>query len=131
MSNLNRREFLERSAAIAGLALSVGSELAHGAPPPKLEIATFRADVTPPDEHPLCGGWIKPVVGVDDPLEAIGFVIKGAGAPLVVCSVDWTGILNEAHIRWRSALAQAAGTTADRVAIQCVHQHNALFVCPE
>jgi hypothetical protein len=68
---------------------------------------------------------------VDDSLEALGFVLLGAGAPLVVCAVDWTGILNEAHVAWREALASAAGTTPDRVAVQCVHQHNAPFACLE
>ncbi len=93
------------------------------------EIAPFRFDVSPPEGHPLCGGWIKPVVGYDDRLEAIGYVLRGAGAPIVCCAVDWTGLLNSAHRQWRAALAQAAGTTPERVAVQCVHQHNAPFVC--
>jgi hypothetical protein len=92
-------------------------------------MATFRADVTPPVGHPLCGGWITPVKSVTDGLEAIGVVILGAGAPIVLCAVDWTGILNRAHLEWRTALAKAAGTTPDRVAVQCVHQHDAPFVC--
>lgn len=96
-----------------------------------LRVASFRYDVTPPTGHPLCGGWITPVKSVDDPLEAIGFVILGAGAPIVVCAVDWTGLLNQAHIDWRTALAEGAGTTPDRVAVQCVHQHDAPFVCLE
>jgi len=95
----------------------------------RLSVAPFRFDVTPPQGHSLCGGWIKPVVGVDDPLEAIGFVLRGAGRPIVVCAVDWTGLLNSAHLAWRTTLADAAGTTPDRVAVQCVHQHNAPFAC--
>lgn len=79
--------------------------------------------------HPLCGGWITPVKSVDDPLEAIGFVLLGSGDPIVICSVDWTGLLNDAHLEWRIALAAAAGTTPDRVAVHCVHQHDAPFVC--
>ncbi|HND52765.1 MAG TPA: hypothetical protein PLV92_10230, partial [Pirellulaceae bacterium] len=66
---------------------------------------------------------------VDDAQEAIGFVLSGAGKPVVVCAVDWTGLLNSAHVAWRTALAEAAGTTPDRVAVQCVHQHNAPFAC--
>lgn len=95
----------------------------------ELRLATFRFDVTPPLGHSLCGGWIQSVVDVDDPLEAIGVVLLGAGKPIVLCAVDWTGILNSAHLRWRQALAEAAGTTADRVAVHCVHQHNAPFAC--
>lgn len=94
-------------------------------------IAPFRYDVTPPKGHSLCGGWIQPVVGVDDPLEAIGCVILGAGEPIVLCSVDWTGLLNAAHLSWRMALAMGANTSPDRVVVQCVHQHNAPFVCLE
>lgn len=96
-----------------------------------LHLATFRFDVTPPVGHSLCGGWIKPVEAVDDSLEAIGMVILGAGAPIVLCAVDWTGLLNDAHIQWRATLAEAAGTTPERVAVQCVHQHNAPFACLE
>lgn len=96
-----------------------------------LFLAPFRFDVTPPMGHPLCGGWIKPVEGYDDPLEAIGLVLLGPEAPIVLCAVDWTGLLNEAHVEWRGALAEAAHTTPERVAVQCVHQHNAPFACLE
>ena len=134
MSQLNRRQFIEGTVAgaLAG-SLVTGDLLAEqtAATGGNLHIATFRYDVSPPRGHSLCGGWIKPVVDYDDPLEAIGFVILGAGKPIVVCAVDWTGLLNEAHIQWRKALADAAGTTPDRVAVQCVHQHNAPFACLE
>ncbi|MEQ1861654.1 MAG: hypothetical protein ABMA13_17180 [Chthoniobacteraceae bacterium] len=119
--NVSRRRFLQSTLA-ASVAARAASE-------PALRIAPFRFEVTPPVGHPLCGGWITPVVDHEDALEAIGFVILGAGKPTVVCAVDWTGILNEAHVAWRTALAEAAGTTPDRVAVQCVHQHDAPFVC--
>ncbi len=96
-----------------------------------LRIATFRFDATPPIGHGCCGGWIKPVEVIDDPLEGLGIILLGAGAPIVLCSVDWTGILNQAHVQWRTAIAAAVGTTPDRVAVQCVHQHNAPFACVE
>ncbi len=131
---LDRRTFLGTASA----ALSAGW-LANNAAfsedssenPSDLHLASFRFDVTPPMGHSLCGGWIKPVVGVDDPLEAIGFVLLGAGKPIVFCVVDWTGLLNEAHVAWKTALAEAAGTTVDRVTVHCVHQHNAPFACLE
>ena len=66
----------------------------------------------------------------DDALEAIGFVLLGSEAPVVVCAVDWAGLLNEAHLAWRRTLAAAADTTPERVAVQCVHQHTTPFVCP-
>ena len=90
-------------------------------------LSTFGADVTPPLDHPLCGGWIEPVRGVDDPLKALGVVLLGAGKPIVMCAVDWCGIRNDAHLAWRTALAEAANTTIDHVAVQSVHPHNAPF----
>jgi hypothetical protein len=96
-----------------------------------LHLATFGFDVTPPKGHSLCGGWIKPAVEIYDSLEAVGLVLLGAGEPIVICAVDWTGLLNEAHLEWRQALADAAGTTPDRVAVQCLHQHNAPMACLE
>ena len=84
-----------------------------------------------PRGHSLCGGWITPATTVSDPLEAIGIVILGAGKPIVLCAVDWTGILNEAHLKWREALAEGAGTTVDRVTLHTVHQHNAPFASLE
>ena len=127
MSRISRREFLAGSLGATATLLS--SPLAGAVAPSHLRIAPFRFDVTPTEGHSLCGGWIKPVVAVDDPLEAIGFVLLGAGKPVVICAVDWTGLLNSAHIRWREALAEAAGTSPERVAVQCVHQHNAPFAC--
>lgn len=124
--HLSRRHWIQRTLG-TGAALWLPA-LAQGAAG-SWKIATFRADVTPPQGHPLCGGWITPVKSVADGLEAIGLVILGAGAPIVVCAVDWTGILNRAHVEWRTALAKAAGTTVERVAVQCVHQHDAPFVC--
>ena len=103
MTQHNRRGFLQATAAgliaQSALAESPAKRLAE------LSLSPFRFDVTPPMGHSLCGGWIKPVEAVDDPLEAIGFVLHGAGQPIVICAVDWTGLLNEAHVSWRTALA--------------------------
>jgi len=90
-----------------------------------LALAAFRADVTPPAGHPLCAGWTAPALAVDDPLSALGIVLLGDGDPVVLCAVDWCEISNGDHDLWRETLAQAAATTPERVAVQCVHQHNA------
>ncbi|MGE0761569.1 MAG: hypothetical protein AB7F89_02695 [Pirellulaceae bacterium] len=129
----DRREFLQGAAAATALAWSLRNPQSYAADvtPGTLRLGRFQFDVTPPVGHACCGGWIKPVESVDDPLEALGFVLLGAGAPIVICSVDWTGLLNEAHLEWRQALADAAGTTADRVCVQTVHQHNAPLACLE
>ncbi|MFL5340340.1 MAG: hypothetical protein ACJ8F7_09320 [Gemmataceae bacterium] len=98
---------------------------------PALHLATFGSDATPPIGHPLCGGWIEPARGVDDPLSVLGIVLLGAGAPVVLAAVDWCGIRNDAHLAWRHTLAEAAHTTAERVAVHCVHPHNAPFADTE
>jgi hypothetical protein len=92
-----------------------------------LHLATFACDVTPPVGHPLCGGWIPAVRAVDDPLRALGVVLLGMGKPVVLCAVDWCGLRNDAHRQWRRALARAAHTVPENVAVQCVHPHNAPF----
>ena len=105
--------------------------LANTASAPARFLAPFRCDVTPPLGHALLGGWIPPAHAIDDALEAIGYVLLGAGPPLVVCVLDWAALMNDAHLAWRTALATAAGTTPERVAVHCVHQHNTPFVCPD
>ena len=94
---------------------------------PALHLTTFQSDATPPTGHPLCGGWIEPVRGVDDPLRALGVVLLGPAAPVVLSAVDWCGVRNDANRAWRKALAEAAHTTPERVAVHCVHPHNAPF----
>ena len=130
VARIHRRHFLKASTAAAAFCLADRSvPVVSAADQSSLHIAPFRFDVTPPIGHSCCGGWIKPIEAVDDPLEACGFVLLGAGSPVVVCAVDWTGISNDAHLEWRTALAEAAGTTPERVAVQCVHQHNAPLAC--
>lgn len=96
---------------------------------PEFQIATFEFDVTPPAGHSLCGGLIKPASEVRDRLEGLGFVLLGAGSPIVVCALDWTGLCNTAHRHFREALASAAGTTPNRVTVHSVHQHDTPLVC--
>ncbi|MCI0456967.1 MAG: S9 family peptidase [Gemmataceae bacterium] len=91
----------------------------------RYRLATFSAEVTPPLGHPLMGGGIAPAQRVEDPLYAHGFVLLGAGQPVVVTAVDWCEIRNDAYDRWRAALAEAAGTTPGRVLVSCLHQHDA------
>jgi hypothetical protein len=94
---------------------------------PSLSLATFRADVTPSIGHPLCGGWIKPAIAIDDPLEAIGVILLGMSRPIVLCAVDWCGLRNDANRLMREALAAAVKTTPECVAVHCVHPHNTPF----
>ncbi|MBL9177723.1 MAG: hypothetical protein JNM65_06650 [Verrucomicrobiaceae bacterium] len=93
-----------------------------------VEIALFRADVTPPIGAPLCGGLVKPAVGVSEPLLALGVVLLSDEKPVVLCAIDFCEIRGADHIHWREVLAQAAATTPERVALHSLHQHNAPLV---
>lgn len=96
---------------------------------PNYSLATFVSEVTPPIGHPLQAGLgVKPVVRVDDPLYAHGFVLLGGELPVVLVSVDWCGIGNDAHTFWRGKLAEAAGTKPERVLVCSIHQHDAPLV---
>lgn len=91
-----------------------------------LRVAVFEADVTPPIGSALGGGIVPPAVAVDDPLGVRGIVLwPGEQKPLVLCAVDWIGIANDGHREWREAIAGAARTDANRVAVHAVHQHDA------
>src|SRR5262245_42886826 len=90
-------------------------------------LTSFSADVTIPPGHPCMGGGIAPARTIVDPLEAIGFVLKGGTlpAPVVVMAIDWCEIRNDAYDRWREVLAQSAGTDPQHVMVAAVHQHDA------
>lgn len=88
-----------------------------------LMLATFDVDATPPigsrmAYDPVTNAW-------DLGLRARGIVLLGAGRPIVLCAVDWIGIANEGHDAFCRTLAEAAGTTPDRVAVHTLHQHDA------
>src|SRR5947207_180013 len=89
-----------------------------------LRIARFEADVTCPPGTPLCDGLCPPAKEIVDPLTARGIVIMGSGKPIVLCALDWVGVGNSGYEAFREALAKAAGTTRERVAIHCLHPHD-------
>ncbi|MBI3407639.1 MAG: hypothetical protein HY040_04695 [Planctomycetes bacterium] len=92
---------------------------------PTFSVSTFSIEVTPPIGHPCMGGGIAPVKKIDDPLFVHGFVLTGAGKPIVLAAVDWCEIRNDAYERWRTVLAEAARTDIERVLVTCLHQHDA------
>jgi len=92
---------------------------------PSLEVATFSADITPPVGAPLCFGNIRSAESVEEPLTARGVVLRGPGKPIVLCVADFVVIANASHDAWREALAEAADTTPDRVAMHVLHNHDA------
>ena len=119
---MQRRDFL--SSLALGSPLSVAWAREAEAPMP-LRIATFQADVTPPPGSPLCLGFIRPAERIVDRLSARGMILFAGGPPIVLCAVDWVLIANGAHDAWCKGLAEAVGTTIDRVSVHTVHQHDA------
>ncbi len=92
----------------------------------ELRLTTFLADVTPPLGSPLCNGSIRPAGNIEEPLTARGVVLFPEGdKPIVLCVADFVGIYNASHDAWRAALAEAAGTTPDRVSVHVIHNHDA------
>ena len=88
-----------------------------------LRLARFDVDATPPvGSHlaydPVTNTW-------DMTLRARGVVLFGAGAPIVLCAIDWIGVANEGHDAFRLAIANAAGTVPGRVTVHALHQHDA------
>lgn len=90
-----------------------------------MRVATFQVDATPPLGTRLCYGAVEPAREIVDPLSARGIVLLTGERPIVLCAVDWVGIGNGGHDAWRDALAEAAGTTRERVSVHTVHQHDA------
>ncbi|MDZ4287630.1 MAG: hypothetical protein U0984_06720 [Prosthecobacter sp.] len=89
--------------------------------PPK--VATFEVDATPPVGSMMAYDLCK--AQGDLRLSCRGIVLIGAGKPIVLCAVDWIGIGNEGHDAFCAALAEAAGTSVERVAVHSLHQHDA------
>lgn len=91
----------------------------------QVRVGTFVADITIPIGHRCMG--ILPIKAqrIDDPLQAVGVVLLGAEQPVVVVGLDWCEVRNGAYDLWRDELAQAAGTTRERVLVCALHQHDA------
>jgi pimeloyl-ACP methyl ester carboxylesterase len=92
---------------------------------PHFAVAPFSADITIPMGHACMGGGISPSKEVVDNLMANGIAILGEEKPFVLCSLDWCEVRNDAFDYWRAVLAEAAGTSMERVIVSSVHQHDA------
>ena len=89
----------------------------------ELRIATFDVDATPPVGSELA---YDTTIRLDEiTLRCRGIAILGTGDPIVLCAIDWIGVANESQDVFRGALARAAGTSLDRVAVHSLHQHDA------
>jgi len=88
-----------------------------------VRLATFDVDATPPLHARMA---FRPVTRLDElTLRCRGVVLLAAEDPIVLCALDWIGIANGGHDAFREALAAAAGTAMERVAVHVVHQHDA------
>ncbi|MCA9263623.1 MAG: hypothetical protein KDA60_07225 [Planctomycetales bacterium] len=88
----------------------------------RITVGVFDVDASPPVGTPLA---YDECVGVAMSLRARGVVLTGDEQPIVLCAVDWIGIANEGQTEWKRALAEAAGTTPERVSVHTLHQHDA------
>ena len=137
-SDYSRREFIKKnalgcagvvlgsvlggniSAAAARNAVSVAGQAAADGP---LKIAVFDVDATPPVGSYLTYDQMANVW--DMGLRAKGIVLTGAGAPVVICAIDWIGIANESQDVFKKTLADAVQTDPKRVVVHTLHQHDA------
>lgn len=88
-----------------------------------LQLAVFDVDTTPPVGSMMAYDPVKAQGELG--LRGRGVILLGAGEPMVLCVLDWIGISNEGHDVFRQRLAEAAGTTPQRVTVHTVHQHDA------
>lgn len=111
--------FSSKSFLIVFLLALLTPNLAHAE---GLRIGVFNVDASPPIGSPLA---YDPCVEVTDPLSCRGLVLLGSGEPIVIASIDWLGVANESHRELCRSIAEAVGTTADRVSVHAIHQHDA------
>ncbi|MGA2256891.1 MAG: hypothetical protein ABSG53_19745 [Thermoguttaceae bacterium] len=118
MNRTTRRILLAFTAA-----LLLAPQGALRASEPAVKLAVFDVDATPPLGSAMA---YDPVRRLDElTLRCRGVVLLGGDKPVVLCAVDWIGIANEGHDAFRDALAEAAGTSRDHVAVHTLHQHDA------
>jgi hypothetical protein len=107
--------------AIPALLTSLAAPAPADEPRP-LKVGVFAADASPPVGSPLA---YDPTKGTVHPLSCKGIVLVGEGTPVVLCALDWIGVANDGQREFRAKLAEAAGTTPERVEVHALHQHDA------
>ncbi|MDD3724015.1 MAG: hypothetical protein PHV83_00620 [Bacteroidales bacterium] len=129
LKNVSRRSFL--TTVTGGIAAATAAAVPFGniyryidnKNGDSLKLGVFDVDATPPVSSLLT---YDPMINSSElGLRARGVVITGAGLPIVLCAVDWIGISNESQDVFKQAIAEAAATASDRVAVHTVHQHDA------
>lgn len=118
----SRRRFLQSMPAVAVAANCQAAPAAEEKAAP-LKLAVFDVDAMPPRGSALAYDRMRESGELT--LRCRGLVLTGMPQPVVLCTVDWIGIANGTHDAFREALAEAAGTEPDRVAVHVLHQHDA------
>ncbi len=124
---LNRRGFLRDASMLTAGAWVSGSRAAEqgaGSAGGRKRVATFVCDVTVPLGTPIYSSY-KPLETIEHPLLVKGVVLEHGDTRYVLCAVDWCELRNSTYDSFRRAVARAAETSEDRVAVQTVHQHTA------
>jgi hypothetical protein len=86
-----------------------------------LKVGVFSFNATPEIGVPVAYAMTR---SIQDSLYGKGIVILSDQQPIVIGVVDWLGIANEGLERWKVAMAEAAGTSVERVSLHAVHQHD-------
>ncbi|NND31085.1 MAG: hypothetical protein HKN76_00750, partial [Saprospiraceae bacterium] len=89
----------------------------------QIKVAPFSVNISPPIGAPVA---YAPARKILDPLTASGIILQTPGDTFVLCAVDYIGIGNEGLDAWRLALADAAGTSFDKVNVHALHQHDGM-----
>ncbi len=108
-------------AAVLAIVVLIGSGRTAAIAAP-LQIGLFDIDATPPVGSPLAYDIMD---RREASLRLKGIVLVGDDEPVVLVAVDWIGIGGEGHTRFRETIARAVGTSPVRVAVHCLHQHDA------
>lgn len=87
-----------------------------------LRAGVFDIDATPPIGSPLAYNIMD---RREASLRLKGIVLLGDDKPVALVAVDWIGIGGEGYRHFREVLAEAIGTTPSRIALHCLHQHDA------
>ena len=92
------------------------------------KIALLKVDVTPP-----IGAQLAYVINeqIGTPIFIRGLVLDDGQSRAVILASDFIYYWGESWYAWRRAVAEAAGTTEDRVFLHAIHQHDSVRITPE
>jgi hypothetical protein len=93
-----------------------------------MKILPFQLDVTPP-----LGAWMAYCKNnkVDTPIYIRGIIVDDGESRAVMLSCDFISIWGQVWWDWRKAIAEAAGTSENRVFLHLVHQHDSMYIAPQ